>query len=189
MSIDSTTKMTARQYALLGEDPPGVRLELVEGEIIVSPSPQPLHSHVDKRLSRILLNHIIDNDLGDLLGDTDTVLDEFNVRRPDLLYFTKAQIALINMKKPIRTMPELCVEIISPSSDTVDRRDKFRQYATARIPHYWIIDPDERTIEAFNLEGPEYQPAGQGRGHDIVSFAPFPDLAIHLDELWPPGQP
>jgi Uma2 family endonuclease len=186
MSMFSTTKMTARQFSLLGEDPPGVHLELVEGEIAVSPSPQPLHSRVDKRLSRILLNYIVDNDLGDLLGDTDTVLDEFNVRRPDLLYFTKAQIALINMKKPIRTMPELCVEIISLSSDTVDRRDKFRQYATARIAHYWIINPDERTIEAFILDGSEYQSAGQGRDQDIVRFAPFPDLAIHLDELWPP---
>ena len=50
----------------------------------------------------------------------------------------------------------------------------------------WIINPDERTIETFILDGPEYQPAGQGRDQDIVSFAPFPDLAIHLDELWPP---
>ena len=41
MPVVSTTKMTARQYLMLGEDPPGVRLELVDGEVAVSPSPMP----------------------------------------------------------------------------------------------------------------------------------------------------
>jgi hypothetical protein len=44
MSRVSTIKMTARQFLELGEDPPGVRLELVDGEIAVSPSPVPRHS-------------------------------------------------------------------------------------------------------------------------------------------------
>ena len=64
----STIKMTAEQFLQLGEDPPGVRLELVDGEIAVSPSPIPKHSITDKRLSHILMSHILENDLGELLG-------------------------------------------------------------------------------------------------------------------------
>src|SRR5688500_7578939 len=80
MPVVSTTKMTARQYLMLGEDPPGVRLELVDGEVAVSPSPMPKHSRVDRRLTRVLLNHIVEHDLGELLGDTDTIFGEHDVR-------------------------------------------------------------------------------------------------------------
>jgi hypothetical protein len=52
MSV-STIKMTARQFLELGEDPPGVRLELVDGEVAVSPSPVPRHSFTLLRLSNL----------------------------------------------------------------------------------------------------------------------------------------
>jgi Uma2 family endonuclease len=181
-----TTKMTARQFSLLGEDPPGVRLELVDGEIAVSPSPTPDHSRVDRRLGRILLNHLIENDLGELLGDTETVFGEYDVRRPDLHYFIKSRVGLINWGKPIEAPPDLCIEIISPSSVRIDRRDKFRLYATGKVPHYWLIDPEEKTIEAFILNEGVYHPAGQGRDNDVVHLPPLPELGIPLGELWPP---
>src|SRR5690606_25621918 len=58
MPAMSTAKMTAAQFFELGEDPPGVRLELVDGEIEVSPSPVPRHSYTEKALARLLGNHI-----------------------------------------------------------------------------------------------------------------------------------
>src|SRR6187200_136743 len=91
MSRVSTMKMTARQFLQLGEDPPGVRLELVDGEIAVSPSPIPDHSYIVLTLSRILGDHIEKHDLGQLFGDVDTIFGEHDVRRPDILYFAKAR--------------------------------------------------------------------------------------------------
>ena len=82
--IVSTTRMNSRQFLELGEDPPGVRLELVDGEVAVSPSPTPKHSHVVINLITILNNHITEHDLGELHHDVDTILDLFNVRRPDI---------------------------------------------------------------------------------------------------------
>jgi Uma2 family endonuclease len=58
MSIVSTTKMTARQFLELGEDPPGVRLELVNGEVAASPSPLPEHGHVVVQLTILRSQHI-----------------------------------------------------------------------------------------------------------------------------------
>src|SRR5207247_6538803 len=83
----STIKMTARQFLELGEDPPGVRLELVDGEIAVSPSPIPRHSFAIVALGRIVSTHVDQFDLGELLMDVDTIFGEHDVRRPDLLYF------------------------------------------------------------------------------------------------------
>src|SRR4051794_5730395 len=137
MTIVSTAKMTARQFLQLGEDPPGIRLELVQGEIAVSPSPVPRHSHVDKKLTTLLMNHIDAHHLGLLLGDTDTIFGEHDVRRPDLIYFAKERMHLVRADQAIDGSPDLCVEIISPRSETIDRRDKFRQYAKEGVRYYW----------------------------------------------------
>src|SRR5947209_2351568 len=124
MPVLSTTKMTARQFLMLGEDPPGVRLELVDGEVAVSPSPTPKHSHVVVQLIAILAEFIHRLGLGELHHDVDTILDEFNVRRPDILYFAKARTHLIGTKA-MEGPPDLTIEVLSPSSIEVDRTDKF----------------------------------------------------------------
>ncbi len=186
MPIVSTEKMTARQFFELGEDPPGLRLELVNGEVAVSPSPRPRHSRVDRRLSRILLNHIIEHDLGELLGDTDTLFGKYDVRRPDIVYFTKEREHLILEDEAIDGPPDLCIEIISPKSKQIDRKDKFAQYAKGGVSYYWIVDPFPRTIEAFQLFGKKYRPVGRGTGNDVVQLPPFAELNIPLGEIWFP---
>src|ERR1035437_2984377 len=95
MTIASPTKMTARQYFMLGEDPPGIRLELANGEIVVSPSPAFDHSYTDTQLRVILAHHIMENDLGAIVGDVDTIFDNYNVCRPDILFIAKSRLHLI----------------------------------------------------------------------------------------------
>lgn len=186
MPVISTTKMTARQFEMLGEDPPGVRLELVDGEIAVSPSPRPRHSHTLIALIRILGDHIDRQNLGELLTDVDTVFGEFDVRRPDLLFFTRARAHLIGPDKAIEGIPDLCIEIISPSSVEIDRDDKFKQYAAGGVPCYWIIDPKQGSAEAFELGSGKYSLVANGSDHATVNFPPFADIAISLSRLWRP---
>jgi Uma2 family endonuclease len=183
MPIVSTTKMNASQFLLLGEDPPGVRLELVDGEIAVSPSPIPKHSFVVTKLIWILNNHIVPNDLGELHHDVDTLLDQYNVRRPDVLYFSKLRLHLIG-EKAMEGPPDLAVEVISPSSVEVDREDKFSQYRRAGVMNYWIIDPAQRSVEGWTLENDEYVTTGRGVGSGIVRLPPFADLDIQIEQLW-----
>ncbi len=189
MPAFSTTKMTAAQFFELGEDPPGVRLELVDGEIEVSPSPVPRHSYTEKMLTIILGKHILEHDLGELYGDVDTIFGEYDVRRPDLIYFRKDRLHLIG-EKAMEGPPDLCVEIISPSSDATDRERKFEQYARGGVAYYWIVDPRphprKQTIEAWRLKGDRYESCGQGEGAAVVHLPPFPDLPIPLTKLWQP---
>src|ERR1700712_3745403 len=91
----STIKMNARQFLMLGEDPPGIRLELVDGEVAVSPSPRPRHSYLSVTLGKWLQTHIEEEDLGILLSDTDTIFGEYDVRRPDYVYFSKHRMHLV----------------------------------------------------------------------------------------------
>src|ERR1700733_4723124 len=171
MSIISTTKMTAEQFLMLGEDPPGVRLELVDGEVAVSPSPAPRHSHVVVNLLTILNNHILANDLGELHQDVDTLLDNFNIRRPDILFYSTQNLNLIG-DKFMEGPPDLAVEVISPSSATIDRKDKFTQYRKAGVRFYWIVDPQLKTIEGWELKNRRYVPIGRGQGTGTITLAP-----------------
>src|SRR5688572_3062783 len=186
MPVVSTAKMTARQFLMLGEDPPGVRLELVDGEVAVSPSPRPRHSFPSQELSRLLGNHIEEFDLGLLIPDTDTIFGDYDVRRPDIIFFAKARQHLVLEDEAIDAAPDLCVEVVSPSSATIDREDKFEQYAAGKVPHYWILDPQVRTVEGFKLKGKKYVPIGMGKGADVVRLPPFLNLDIPLGDLWFP---
>lgn len=183
MSTISTTKMTAEQFLMLGEDPPGIRLELVDGEVAASPSPAPRHSFVVLSLSRILGNHIDEHELGELYGDVDTLLDDFNIRRPDLLFYSTENLDRIG-EKFMEGPPDLAIEVLSPSSVTIDRKNKFAQYRKAGVKFYWIVDPQHRTIEGWELKNRRYVPIGRGQGSATVSLAPFNDLPIPLARLW-----
>ena len=183
--VTSTIKMTARQYLKLGEDPPGVRLELVNGEIAVSPRPTLDHAYTMLALASMLRLHVLRNNLGQVLCDVDTIISELDVRAPDIVFVKKSKVPRLK-KKAIDLTPDLCVEIISPSSIEIDRQDKFKQYRDAGIAFYWIVDTDQRTFEAFQLKKKRYSLVVSGHGSDSVTAPPFTNLEIPLFELWRP---
>lgn len=183
----STIKMTAEQFLQLGEDPPGVRLELVNGEIAVSPSPVPSHAYVVSALAVLVGSHVKQYKLGRLYLDVGTIFGEFDVRRLDMLFFSKDRLHLIG-EKAMEGPPDLAVEVISPSSIRADRTDKFNQYQKARVPHYWIVDPRQRSVEAYKLTRTKYRLTITRNKNDVVRLPPFDDLDIPLAELWQPAK-
>lgn len=183
MSTISTTKMTAEQFLMLGEDPPGVRLELVDGEIAVSPSPIPEHSTVVFALVRILGDYIEEHDLGELFGDIDTELDNLNIRRPDIMYFSNENLDRVG-EKHMEGVPDLAIEVISPTSGKIDRKDKFTQYRKAGVKFYWIVDPKLKTLEGWELKNRRYVPTGRAQGNAAIALPPFKDLQIPRFRLW-----
>jgi Uma2 family endonuclease len=124
--------------------------------------------------------------MGLLLSDCDTIFGEFDVRRPDLLYFTKERRHLVRSNRAIDGAPDLCIEVLSKGTEDVDRVDKFKQYAKGGVGHYWIVDPLGLTAEAFVLDGDQYRPAGKGSRNEAVRLAPFPALEISLSRIWFP---
>ena len=177
--------MTAMQYFELGEDPPGVRLELVNGEVEMSPSPAPGHSHTVRAICRWIEDVLPAADPGGyVLLDTDTTLDEHNVRRPDVLYFRSERMYAVTRERLLEP-PDLAVEVVSPSSGTTDRKRKFTQYADAGIAFYWLIDPQRQTFEGYRLDGDRYVATVEGKGSYTVSPPPpFPGEALPLKSLW-----
>ena len=83
----------------------------------------------------------------------DVYFDKYTVLQPDLLYLPGDRPAKNN---PVDSLPELVVEILSPSSVRRDRVAKLNCYQRARVPHYWIVDPDNCIIEAYELRDQHY---------------------------------
>ena len=80
--------------------------------------------------------------------------------------------------------PDLVVEILSPSSSRRDGTTKAGLYARYGIAHYWILDPNGRTIEIYELERGSYRRVATETGGAVVRSPLFPDLEIHLADVW-----
>ncbi len=184
MSTLSATRMTSEQFLAMGEDPPGLKLELAHGEILMRSSSSPGHSCVVFALVELLSPYIRREGLGALYGDTGTVLDDWNTRRPDLIFVSRSQARIVG-DNALTGAPELCVEVISPGTERIDREEKFALYEERGVKNYWIFDPRARIAEAYVLKRGAYVLAASAGGKRVVRFPPFPKLDINLGIVWP----
>jgi Uma2 family endonuclease len=181
-----TQKLNVEQFFQLGGDPSGARLELIDGDIIVSPSPSRSHADVVFALAYLLETHLRSRRLGRIYLDTDVVFSPAIVRRPDICFFRAAQLKRLKSDR-LDQVPDLCIEVLSPFNVDDDRINKFKLYQAHHVGHYWIIDPEERKAECFALQGGKYKKVSSSSGAAVVRFPPFADLAIALADLWTPG--
>ena len=75
-------------------------------------------------------------------------------------------------------VPDLVVEILSPSNSRKDLKDKYEIYQEAGVPEYWIVDADDKAIYRYVLEGDTYiglPPVSEG---DVFSSRKFPEMKI-----------
>jgi Uma2 family endonuclease len=172
-------RATYADYCTFPDD--GLRYEILEGAIYMTPAPSTLHQYASKRLQRMLETaleargtHLVFN------APIDVILSDEDVVQPDLVVAARSQLSTRGVEGP----PLLVVEILSPSRPDYDRLTKARRYAAFGIAHYWIVDPDARTVECFGLEGETYRLRADGGGHDTLVVAAFDDLAMPLGELW-----
>lgn len=182
----AVTRMTAAEFLDLPEDSNKNRYELVHGEVIVSPAPNLDHAFVVVRLLNLIGMHVQVHHLGELVSDIDTPFGPDDVRRPDLLFFSTARLGHLAGDYP-DAPPDLCIEVLSPSNAGYDRTDKFDLYQKSGVTHYWIIDPMERTLEAYTLSNGVYVRTGHGTADDVLHLAPFPELDIPLGQIWRPN--
>ena len=183
----SKTALTYSDYEALPAD--GRRYEIHGGELSVTPSPSLDHQIILANLLRVLFPHVPSVAPGLLLAApldvilADTV-DETTIVQPDILYVAPDRMALTS-RRGIEGGPTLAVEILSPSTRRIDRVTKTRLYARYDVPFLWLVDPDARTVEAFELHAGRYTLALAATGSEPVDLPPFTGLGLVPDRLWP----
>src|SRR5207302_4284629 len=130
----------------------GHRYELVDGVLIVTPSPKIVHQQVLRRLL-ILLDAAAPADVDVLPAPTDYVVSEHTVLQPDLLVARTADLGEANLERT----PLLVVEVQSPSTVRIDRGTKRLVFEAAGDPTYWLVDPDEPSLSVLELTAGEYR--------------------------------
>jgi Uma2 family endonuclease len=179
--------LTVAEYAALGEDEHG-RTELMEGNLVMSPSPsfadnlalQALLMQLHAQLpDELLVSHDLDVDLQLVPPD-----QPGTSRRPDVLIFERAAKQRVRAEGGVLRASEvlLAVEVVSPGSRRIDNIVKRAEYQDAGIPHYWIVDieaPVSLVACRRTASGYRDEPAVAGT---YEADEPFP-LRIDLDAL------
>ena len=166
-----------------------LRHELIDGEHVVSPSPNTRHQQLLRELFRILDAHVEHHRLGEVLfAPFDIKLSMFTVVVPDLVFFTADRFKRVVNEKHAIAAPDLVVEILSPGTRRRDKGRKRAIYDREGVREYWIVDPDARSVTA--LRRPE---SGAGltdvvtlaaAAGDVLTSPLFPGLRIRLGDLF-----
>ncbi|HSF39979.1 MAG TPA: Uma2 family endonuclease, partial [Thermoanaerobaculia bacterium] len=85
-------------------------------------------------------------------------------------------------------VPDLAIEVLSPSTRHVDRGAKKEAYRDASIPEYWLVDPRMRTIEVYRLSesGDRYVELDRGGVGQTVGSACLAGLRVPVEKVFPP---
>src|SRR5215831_10815956 len=131
-------------YAARDAAPPGERWELVEGEVLVTPSPHWVHQRIIGRLFELVAPYVRRHALGEtFLSPLDVKLEPGLVLQPDRLAVPTGEL---QRRSDIVRHLLLAVEIVSPSSARHDRVRKRPHYQRHRVPEYWIVDDMSQTV-------------------------------------------
>ena len=148
-AVDTAGRFTRADLDAMPDD--GRRYELLDGAIVVTPAPTPAHQNAVARLWRLLDDAVV-GDLKVFVAPLDTALPTGDVLEPDVLVVTRGSIT----DKDVTGIPLLAVEVLSPSSRRRDVGDKLTAYRDAGVPAYWVVDPINPRLQAWELRDGEY---------------------------------
>lgn len=148
MQTEAKTSYTYADYAKL---PEGAPYQLIQGKLVMSPAPTTFHQIIVLNLARRLQDYVEARKLGMVLvSPVDVYLTDTNTFQPDVVFVRADRLTIIGEQK-LEGAPDLVVEVLSPSTAYYDLRQKRSVYAEAGVPEYWIIDPEEKSVETYEL--------------------------------------
>jgi Uma2 family endonuclease len=160
-----TRSITSTEFRAMdfdGEDDHKFIFELIDGQIFSRRYPTSDHQHCLGNLLLLVGLYEKSIQIGEvLMALFPVVLDDFNFVLPDLMFVRESHRQIIT-EEGIYGVPDLVVEIISPSSMKTDRGAKFKLYERMAVTEYWIVDVKNQSIEVYQHQATSYE---------LVSFA------------------
>ena len=145
-----TKRWTAEEVrALIDESRPSPRYEVVDGELLVTPSPRPLHQMAVAELHDALRRYARAQGIGRVyLSPADLELEPDSIVQPDVFVVPASVGPLAESWAPVKALL-VAVEVLSPSSVRHDRVVKRRLFQRVGVPEYWIVHVDARMVERW----------------------------------------
>lgn len=162
----------------------GNRYEIIEGELVLTPSPGFIHQNIVVKIEAAIRSLVEQSNAGvTLIAPFDVVLSESVVLQPDVLYISRARYHLIT-STCLKGAPDLVVEVISPASGRNDRIIKSRLYRKYGVKEYWLVDPGAKTVEVLTADDRGWYQAGAYDEEDTLFSPLLSGLQIKLKEIF-----
>lgn len=185
MGMPALVRQWTREEVLaLPED--GRRYELVDGELLVSPSPRPIHQFAVSALFYRLIMYVRERECGSVLtSPADLDLRSGQLMQPDIFVIAPDERRRVRDWTDV-SIPLLVVEVLSPSTARYDRVVKRRRFQCSAVPIYWIVDCDARVVEIWtpDAEGPTIASEILRWQPDATLEPLHVDLAAYFAEVW-----
>jgi Uma2 family endonuclease len=160
----------------------GQRYELLQGELIVSPSPGGIHQEILGELFGLLREVVRREKLGRaIFAPFDVQFSPNDVVQPDLIYIRQSQLGQYTNRR-FAGAPAFIVEIVSPSSGGYDRVRKAALYLNSGVEEYWVVDPGNRRILVHDPASGEPSPRIVTTGS--LTSRVIPSFTVDLAELF-----
>ena len=181
MPLVKEKRISVNYYKLL---PEGAPYQLIEGELVMTPAPNPRHQIILGRLFRTISEFVEEKKAGIvLISPIDLYLDDENAFQPDLVYLSEERKAIIK-KDGIYGAPDIVIEILSPSTAHYDLREKFKVYERTGVREYWIVDPDMKTVEVYINDGGAFSLKYKVEVKGEVGSTVLENFKIKLEEIF-----
>lgn len=187
MSGGTTTRRRAT-YDDLCQVPDDKVAEILDGELIVTPRPALRHARASSGIGGHLWGPFQGGRGGPggwwILDEPELHLID-DVVVPDLAGWRRERLPAVPDTAYMTLAPDWVCEVISPTTERMDRSRKMRIYAREGVTHLWLLDPLVRTLEVLRLEGARWVLLGTHSDTDVVRVEPFEAIEIELTTLWP----
>jgi Uma2 family endonuclease len=176
---------TAREFREL---PEGTRCQLIEGELVMSPSPRFFHQQVVLNLA-LMIRVYLDGRPGTgtvVVAPMDVYLTEIDAYQPDVVFVADASRATIR-EDGVHGGPELVIEVLSPGSEKHDLGRKKCVYAESGVIEYWVVDPDARRAQVFSFAESVDAPVATYWEGDAFETPLLPGLRVEVARVFARG--
>jgi Uma2 family endonuclease len=184
-----TTKPLKRgaTYDDLRDVPDNFVAEMFDGELYASPRPALPHTHAASVIGGAIMGpfHSGRNGPGGWV-----ILDEpelhfgNDVLVPDLAGWRRERLPKVPADPYLTLAPDWVCEVLSASTEQLDRGKKLRAYAREQVAHAWLVDPTRQSLEVLSLESGTWALLERYEGRVNVRAVPFDAIELELGALW-----
>jgi Uma2 family endonuclease len=164
-------------------------MELVDGRVEVPEMPTKSHQKIVQFLLQLLLTFLAARRLGDAVSAPYRVrVRDRTYREPDIVVYLAEHLSRFGER--YGEGADLVVEVVSEdaASRARDYEDKRRDYAEAKIPEYWIVDPFDRRILVLCLQGQRYDVFGEFAAGDQAQSRILSGFCVDVDHVVQAGE-
>jgi Uma2 family endonuclease len=185
MSTASSLRLTNADVESMPDD--GNRYELIDGELHVSSAPGFIHQTVVMNIAMAVGDYLRQHPIGRIVPGVGVIFDDYNGVIPDLVFATHERMRKALGGGRFRAAPEIVIEILSPgvSNERRDPHVKLALYAARGVDEYWIVDPENRSVEIHrrDVAGKLAFDSSVLQG-DELTCALLPGFKVRVDTLF-----